>query len=163
MKIGHVIAKIAELGVVAGSIAGVWYVGKKSVENEKELRERYRCNYSITAQWMSLKSDNKSVLKYFHDHDIKSIGIYGMGNLGELLYKELKGTDVEVKYFSDKNAKELYYGVDDLPIYSIEQLNECEKVDAIIVTPVFAFETIKKDLGFVDVKVISLQDVVFES
>ena len=74
------------------------------------------------------------------------------------LYDELKNSGIKVKYAIDKNAESTY---SELDIRTLK--DELPFVDAIIVTAVFAFDDIEKEISSnVEYKVISLEDVVYE-
>lgn len=158
---GIVIGATAIGGIFASKKLGLFK--KSSLIEDNARRARLNSYYTVLSQWVSNKIDSKNLADYFKENDIKTIAIYGMGTLGELLYQELKGSNIEIKYFVDKNADKLYYGIDELPIVCVDKLNEYEKVDAIIVTPVFDFDAIEEAImqGASDSNVISLDDVVF--
>lgn len=164
MKMKKVFAGILKAGVFFGSIGGVAYLGKKSMQKEAELGKRYRSYYTVTNQWLMNKNENKDMSKYFEENKIKTIAIYGMGSMGELFYEDIKKTNVEVAYFIDKNADELYYGLDDISVVNLDGISDQKKVDAIIVTPVFDFDKISDDLeeAGADAEIISLEDVIYE-
>jgi len=150
------------IGVVAGSIGGVAYYSKKSLNKSEELQGRYKSYYQLTNQWLVNKNEGKNVSEYFMVNDIKSVAIYGMGTLGELFYEELKKSDVKVEYFIDKNAEELYYGLDDIAIVGLDDIENQPKADVIVVTPVFDFESIEKDLQEItDIELVSLEDIIY--
>lgn len=162
MKAGKVIGKVAGIGIIGGAIAGIAYLNKKNYEKSSVLEGRYKSYYQLANQWLMNKNEGKQVSRYFEDNDIKSVAIYGMGTLGELFYEEIKDSNVKVGYFIDKNSDILCYGMDEVPITSIEDISEQEEVDAIIVTPVFDFDAIQEDLEKVtDIHLISLEDVVY--
>lgn len=164
MKVKKVVIKVVEALAFIGSVAGVAYLGNKALKKETELKGRYKSYYMLANQWLLNKNAGRNVEEYFSQNNIKSIVIYGMGTLGELFYEEVKGTNVSVKAFIDRNADEIYYGLDNLPIVNLEKLDEIEDVDAIIVTPVFDFEDINKELednGNLQ-KIISLEDIIYD-
>lgn len=162
MKAGKVIGKVAGIGLIGGAIAGIAYMNKKNYEKSSVLEGRYKSYYQLANQWLMNKNEGKPVIRYFEDNDIKSVAIYGMGTLGELFYEEVKDSDIKVGYFIDKNSDILCYGMDEVPITSLEGISEQEQVDAIIVTPVFDFDAIQEDLEKVtDIHLISLEDVVY--
>lgn len=162
MKAGKIIGKVAGIGAIGGAIAGIAYLNKKNYEKSSVLEGRYKSYYQLANQWLMNKNEGKKVSKYFEDNDIKSVAIYGMGTLGELFYEEVKDSDIKVGYFIDKNSDILCYGMDEIPITSIDGIAEQEEVDAIIVTPVFDFDVIEEDLDKVtDIQLISLEDVVY--
>ena len=162
MKAGKVIGRILGIGAVAGGVAGIVHYSKKSLNKSEELQGRYKAYYQLTNQWLMNKNENKGMKTYFADNNIKSIAIYGMGTLGELLYSEIKDSDVKVKYFIDKNADTLYYGVDDIAVVGLDDIGSQDEVDAIIVTPIFDFDEIESDMeDITNISLISLEDIVY--
>lgn len=126
------------------------YVGKP---------DKIRCYYDISTQWVINKQDGKSMESFFSKREIKKIAIYGMGSMEELLFNELKHSNVEISYFIDKNAKEYSYMYD---VITMEELLDREKVDAIIITPVFDYIKISESLcKLVNCQIISLEEIVF--
>lgn len=65
---------------------------KYKQQYESTLKEvnRYRKKYEFMYQWMKLKQNGIELIEFFQDRKLESIAIYGMGDLGELLYKELE-------------------------------------------------------------------------
>lgn len=97
-------------------------------------------------------------MPFFTQNSYKTVAIYGMKELGERLYDELKDSEIEVKYVIDKNADTIYADVD-----VIEPEDTLEDVDVIVVTAIHYFDEIEEALGAkVDYPVISLEDVVYE-
>lgn len=155
---------ISKLVAVGGIIGGIVYLSKKTLEKKNDLYQRYRSYYTTANQWLLNKNDNKNVGEYFKENNYKTIAIYGMGTMGELFYEEIKKTDVKVVYFIDKNAEELYYGLDDISVVGLDDISSQKSVDAIIVTPIYDFDEISEkleELG-VDAEIISLEDVIYE-
>lgn len=155
---------LAKLSVVGGIIGGIIYLAQKALKKETDYKNRFKSYYNVTNQWLLNKNEEKNVGDYFKDNNYKTIAIYGMGNMGELFYEEVKKTDVKVAYFIDKNAEELYYGIDDIPVVNIKDIESREKVDAIIVTPIYDFESISEDLvdSSKGAEIVSLEDVIYE-
>ena len=164
MKFNKIIIKIAEACAFIGSVGGVAYLGNRALKKENEYKERYKSYYMLTNQWLLNRNSGKSIQEYFSQNNIKSIAIYGMGTLGELFYEEVKNTDVSVKSFIDKNAEELYYGLDNLPIVNLEELDTIKDIDAIVVTPVFDFDDISKEIekSGSSSQMISLEDIIYD-
>lgn len=162
MKALKVLGKIAEAAAFVGGIAGVAYLSQKSLKKESELQQRYRAYYALTNQWVTNKNEGKKLEDYFKENNINSIAIYGMGTLCELLYGEIKNSDIKTAYFIDRNAEEIFYGEDGVPVINIDGMSDMEDVDAIIVTPVFDYDSISEDLTDVtDIDIISLEEVVY--
>lgn len=162
MNIKKVIKNIVKVSTLGGIIGGFVYVGQKSLKKESMLGKRYKSYYELVSQWIVNKNQNKDISKYFIENDIKTIAIYGMGTLGELFFEDIKNTNVKVRYFIDKNVDELYYGLDGISVVGIDDIENQKTVDAIIITPVFDYESILEDLQNIDTKIISLEDVIYE-
>ena len=109
-------------------------------------------------QWMFIHQDHKSTYDYFVQKGIKSIAIYGMDNVGERLYEELKDTDIKIEYAIDKKG-----GYINSDIKMISPEDEFERVDAIVVTVVNYFDEIFKNLSSkTDILIISLEEILYE-
>ena len=146
-------------GAVTGALGGIFAVNKlqKKVIDEKIAKaDKFKGYYNILNQWLRLKQESKSLEKYFVDNNYKTIAIYGMGELGNRLFMELKDTNIKVRYAVDQNADETY---SDLEIISKE--DNFLEVDAIIVTAIFAFDEIEEELAEkTDYKILSLEEVI---
>lgn len=153
---------VAVLSTLIGAVAGAAAVGKvqgKTINQKAEKVDKFKGYYNMLNQWLVIKQEGKSLEKYFTDNGYKTIAIYGMGEMGNRLYDELKGTSVTVKYAVDKNAASTYSELD-----VIDPEDDYEEVDAIVVSAIFAFDEIEEMLSDkVDFQVVSLEDVVYEA
>lgn len=157
MKKGLVALLSGLVGGVIG-VVGDSYFKSKVISKNNERVNKFKSYYNILNQWIVLQHEGKKIEDYFTKKQYSKIAIYGMGEIGNRLYEELKDTEIEVKYAIDKNAGSAYA---QLEVYSLEE--EFEDVDAIIVTTAFAFEEIKEKLEKkISCPIISLEDVVFE-
>ena len=153
MKKGIIPIIFVGIGVVAS--LGLILSGKK-VEDTRV--DKFKSYYNMLNQWLLLKQEGKSLVKYFEDKGYKSIAIYGMGEIGNRLYDELKKSNIEVKYAIDKNATNTY---SDIKVCELE--DDLAPVDVIIVTAIFAFDEIEKKLTeVVNYPIISLEDIIYE-
>jgi len=158
--------KIKECIMVLCSVAGGAFIGRRfgktvaqeSFQNEKAGKEKFKNYYYLANHWLDLKQNNISIAGYFEDNNINTIAIYGMGEMGKRLIKELKDSNIDVKYVVDKNENLVID--DDIKIVAKESI--FQQVDALIVTATFAFNEIKKELEEkVSFPVISLEDVIY--
>lgn len=157
MKKGILSFLSVTVGIVVGGI-GINYLRNKQNQASLEKINKFKGYYNILNTWMTLKNEGKQVSSYFVENGYKSIAIYGMGEMGNRLYEELKESNIEIKYAVDKTA---YFTYPELEIMDVE--DELPKVDAIIVTATFAFEVIEDKLkDKVDFPIISLEDVIFQ-
>lgn len=115
--------------------------------------------YAILWKWVLLKQEKKSLLEYFEKNCYTSVAIYGMKELGELLYKELEGSNIQVKYAIDRDADNI---LSEIKIYKPDDV--LEEVDVVIVTAAHYFHSIEKQLSTkLKCPIISIADVVWET
>ncbi|WP_251208677.1 hypothetical protein [Acetatifactor aquisgranensis] len=146
------------VGIVAFTLGKI--LGKICLANKLSLLdEKYTKNQCIINTfdlWLQQKQDNHQIQDFFLRNGFREIAIYGMHYLGEHLLRDLRETEITVKYAIDKNADKIACGVKVIPPDA-----ELEKVDAIIVTAIYYFDDIEKQLASkIDCPIISLDDVL---
>lgn len=157
MKKGMLSAVSVFLGVIVGA-AATGSASKKSFRKREEKIDKFKNYYNILNQWLIIKQEGKSLVEYFVEKNYNTIAIYGMGEMGNRLYNELKDSSIVVKYAIDKDANNVYSKIE---IIDLE--DDFEEVDAIIVTATFAFDKIEEKLREkTECVIISLEDVVYE-
>lgn len=157
MKKGLLTGVVGVVGVIGGAAAMGMMKGK-AVDAKAEKVDKFKGYYNMLNQWLILKQEGKSLEQYFINNGYKTIAIYGMGEMGNRLYDELKGTSIQVKYAVDQNAASTYSELE-----VIDKNEGFEDVDVMVVTATFAFDEILEEVsGKVDFPVISLEDVVYE-
>lgn len=148
------------VGGAAGAVAGGVAIGRVMGKNAKEKDEVFKkvlSYYFLYNQWLSVHQQGKSLVDYFKKNGYKTVAIYGLKELGERLYDELKDSDITVKYIIDKNADTLYADVD-----VVTPDEKLEPVDVIVVTAAYYYSDIEEMLyEKVDYPVVSLEDVVY--
>ncbi len=119
---------------------------------------RFEVNFHILKDWLSLRQQEKTLLPWFTDNLVQTVGIYGLGSIGELLEEELAQTDVLIAYGIDYAANEKRKRF--FPVYGTECGNYPE-VDAIIVTTVSIYwEIVELLKNKTSVPIVSLDDVI---
>lgn len=158
MNKGTVAVLSAIVGAAAGA-AGANYLGQKTIAQKSEKVDKFKGYYNMLNQWLMLKQEGKSLEKYFVDNGYKTVAIYGMGEMGNRLYDELKNcTEVEIKYAVDQNAASTYAEIE-----VIDKDDDYAEADVMVVTATFAFDEISEELSAkIDFPIVSLEDVVFE-
>lgn len=157
MKKGLISLLSLVTGAAAGAVAAGTFQGK-TIEQKSQKVDKFKSYYNMLNQWLILKQEGKSLEKYFLDNGYKTIAVYGMGEMGNRLYDELKGSSVEIKYAIDKNAASTYSELE-----VVDPEDDFTEVDAVIVSAIFAFDEVEELLQKkVDCPVISLEDVVYE-
>lgn len=136
---------------------------KKHIKQIENMSSRYSIYYKLLNQWLKNKAQNMKMTDYLMENGIKTIAIYGIGEVGQLLYEELKGEQVQVSYFIESvggNAIEGRYGK---KVVGIKEIVFQENVDAILVTPVYNFVSIYNSLIDENVEsiILSLEDIIY--
>lgn len=131
---------------------------KNELIHKKIVIEKLNRFYYLLSHWVLLKQNNYNIADLLVSKGIRSVAIYGMKELGELICRELEGTEVKVLYTIDKNKDGIYTKY---PLFSPD--DSLEKTDAIIVTAIYEYPSIKEYLcKRVEYPVISLEDLVYE-
>ena len=153
------------ISLIVGAAAGFAfcsYLDLNKLNNVQKKVDKFKEYYNILNQWLILKQEENSLEKYFIENKYKTVSIYGMGEIGNRLYEELKNSsEIEVKYGIDNNASETY---SELEVLSLEEYTDlaADDIDVIVVTATFAFDDIKKSLSeLLDCNIISIEDVVY--
>lgn len=145
--------------IVVGYLIGDYNKSRKVNKNLNTSTDvkKYKSYYELVSCWMDKKLNNISLTEYFVNKGIESIAIYGMQEIGNYLYQELRNSEVTVRYAIDKNAGGVYSEID---VYTLQ---DClPEVDLIVITPVHIVEDIINEIrGYTDIPVISLREIVF--
>lgn len=145
----------------AGLIIGIKFAEKRLAEPLQKIQEeavKFQSLFQMMGGWLEAKLRDMSVAEYCKDHGYNRVAIYGMGLAGQILYEELKGTDVQVLYAIDRNKANVISKVD---IYSPTE--RLPKVDAIIISAITYFEEIADMLQErVNCDIVSLEDIVYD-
>ncbi len=120
-------------------------------------------NFVVAKRWLENRNANKSFVDYFHQCGYKTIAIYGAGDMGRLLYEEIKESDIQVKYFVDRNGEGIH-AIDGIPVITISHLDEMDDVDVVVVTFSNTYDKMCKMLAkFVpEIRTLSIKDAIFE-
>lgn len=149
------------ISVLSGIIIGAGVVRKIMFKKENEIQkmsEKHLALFLMMNQWVKVKQEGKSLVKYLKEQGYRNIAIYGMSYAGETLVEELRNTDIHVVYGIDKNADSIY---SDISIVSID--DKLQKVDVIIVTAITFFDEIEETLSKkINCPIISLEDILYE-
>lgn len=145
--------------MIVGALFTVVYFSRfceNIMEKVQESAKRNSYNFKCACKWLNSSRSKTSVAEWLNKRNIHEVAIYGMGDLGNHLLKELVETGTSVKYVIDRNTNRdvgtyhCYSNTDKLP-----------KVQAIIVTPVYEFKTIAETLDIENTtEVISLENII---
>lgn len=148
------------LGSIIGVLTGSIIMETKKIESERKIQTRcdkFLNYYTMLNLWMKMKHQKRSLAEFINKNNIKSVAIYGMGEVGQRLCEEFSENNINIKYAIDKSMQGSYC---DVAIKKME--DDLEPVDLIIVTATYEYSTIKKNLEKTfSCPIISLNEIVF--
>lgn len=154
MKIRVSTIAVGILNLISGIAVG-YSIGKTN-SSEEEMKNKMLKYYVTLNNWIGKKQKNINLSSYFEKMGYNSVTIYGMKEVGERLYEELKDTKTEVKYAIDQNAESIYADID---VYSPD--DDLPEVDVIVVTATYYYNSIlNKIKDKIACPIISLDDVI---
>lgn len=154
MKIRVWTIAVGILSLISGIAVG-YSIGKTN-SSEEEMKNKMLKYYVTLNNWIGKKQKNINLSSYFEKVGYNSVAIYGMKEVGERLYEELKDTKTEVKYAVDQNAESIYADID---VYSPD--DDLPEVDVIVVTATYYYNSILNNIkDKISCPIISLDDVI---
>ena len=128
----------------------------KDCASKKNLVDDKAQKYTLLLNWTDKMISGKSIKDYCKENGLKKVSVYGAGQLGALLIKELKGSCIEVKELLDV-VENKYIG--ELASGTVETISS--DVDAVIVTVLDGYEEISNSIKkYKNVRVLSLKEIV---
>lgn len=118
-----------------------YLLDKTTIEWEKRL-QKSTLFYWILTRWVALKIEGHSVSELLRPYGCHSVAVYGYAELGRLLCQELRNDSIKVLYVLDKKVTNT--NRNDLPIFTPS--SNLPPVEMVIVTAVYYFDEIKKEL-----------------
>lgn len=128
-----------------------------TVDENRELADlnKYANYYVLMDYWMNAMEQSKSLKCFFASRGYEKIGIYGAAALGKHLKTQLESEGVYVEFtidrmIVDKSGKVLKDCADDI-----------NTADVVVVTPVYTYEGIRKELSeYLKCDIVSLEEVI---
>lgn len=116
------------------------------ISNQKlsEVIKGYEGNrfyYNLCLKWLRTEDLTENINRFFKDNKYNTAAIYGMGDIGKILYAQLKLCDIIITFLCDKKRIVLEDIEPEINIYLPEE--DWPDVDLLIVTPVAYYDTIK--------------------
>lgn len=121
----------------------------------QERKEHFM--YEFMNRWLFLKQKGIDLSIFFICQGIQSVAIYGTHHMGQRLFDELRESEIEVKYAIDRNPRKPDWKI------PIRHPNDVlERVDAVVITPVFDFLEIKDSLSAkLACPMFSMEEILF--
>lgn len=140
----------------------IYYLITKEIEERtmndnisQELRKQYLF-YTIWNEWSIIHQNGERLTRYFEQRKLYRVAVYGIKELGQRLCDELIGSNIKVVYVIDRDISLKYRGIE---VRTPDLLTD--DIDIIVVTAVYYYEEIHKDLThYGSYEVASLLDIV---
>lgn len=132
---------------------------RKSFEQERDQKIKMTEFYDVLIRWVALYQEEERISKWIVGKGYRRIGVYGMREIGILVYDELVGEGFENCVAIDSNAKNLNLNLN----RKVLKPTELPDLDLIIVAAPHYFEEIQESLGNVTkADIVSIEDIIFE-
>lgn len=116
---------------------------------------------NILNQWMLNMEQGILPEQYFEGKGYKCIAIYGLGILGDHLYRQLKKSNIQVKYIIDQKVMSIPGDVQS-DVTIIKPSEKLQKIDVVVVTALMQYKEIKILLSDkVECDIISIENVIY--
>lgn len=148
------------IGVILASHFKLVKQYKEAFEEERDQKIKMTEFYDILIRWVALYQENGKISKWIMGRGYTKIAVYGMRELGILVYHELLREGLDVCCSIDKNADNLNINQD---IKVVKPTQDLPELDLIIVSAPHYFEQIQNDLeGITNADIVSIEDIIFE-
>lgn len=149
------------ISIIIGIITGIVMIMRfceKVLKKEFKRANKNGYIFRKVCKWLRAEQSRQTIDLKLMERQISEVAIYGKGEMGKCLIKELENSNVKIKYLVDKdsNSNEFQY-----KCYHPEDL--LPEVQAIIVTPIYQFDEIAAELKYSgNVQIISLEELIDE-
>lgn len=148
-------------GVWIGNMVLIYYITKwqqNCINVWKEQAEKNRGMFVLMNQWTNIKQEKRNLEEYFINNRYFRIAVYGMGDIGKRLIKELRDSEIKVAYGIDRNCNNIYSNI---KVMNMD--DNLAEVDAVVVTVIKEFDAIRGELlKRLNCPVIAIEDVLNE-
>lgn len=120
-------------------------------------------SFVAVKRWLENRNRGKTFVDYFHECKVNKIAIYGAGDLGRLLYDEIKESDICIKYFIDRNGEGIHQ-IEGIPVIPISDVCKMADVDLVIISVSEYYTEVYNTLISIEprMRIISLKEAVYE-
>jgi len=135
------------------------------MEQSYEIYNKNVLNDTVTLlkRWLENRNNNKTFADYLEECGYMSVIIMDAGEIGRLLYDEIKGTDIKVICFYDRNAEGIN-NIDGIAVKPFSEVDQMPEADIVLVSTIYNYQDILKMLVGIDpnIRSLYLRDAVYE-
>ncbi len=112
-------------------------------------------------RWMSLREQKVTIMSYFKNRGLNSIGVYGYGRLGRHLVWELENEGYHIPWIMDQRYSVINIDNKECLLLSPDDMSHLGEAELIIVTALEDYYDIEVKLcRAASVEVISLEQII---
>ena len=130
----------------------------------RDERERYQYSYQTVLRYLVIKCQDKTPADFFEKNNMRKIAVYGVGELGKCLIRDLVDSNIQIAYIVDQAFTSYPKGYLGIPVISVDDIQKQQDVDVMVVTVLYELNTIVDlllqrniDLG----RIINISDIVY--
>lgn len=130
---------------------------KDGGESGRKKTVLYKMYWQMLDRWLTIKEQGKNLGEYLLQHNITTVGIYGMGMMGNHLMRELQDSSIQIVFAIDRKK------ITNFAISVLSMEDSFPEVDAVIVTVVSEYGEIRKALAEKGVTyILSIEEILFD-
>ena len=134
-------------------------INNESISNERALFD----TVTLFKRWLENRNDNKMFGDYLLECGYRSVVIFDAGEIGRILYDEIKKSDVQVCCFYDRNAEGIKE-IDGIRVYPFSKLDKMPDADIVLVSTIYNYNYLLEKLVKINpaIRTLYLRDAVYE-
>ena len=114
----------------------------------------------VMKTWLDMRNQGMEIASFLETHQYLHIAVYGMGNIGESLFYELRNSDIQIDYAIDSSSCVKDF---DGELAVLNWTDEFPDVDAIIVTMMAGYDAVIRALrARFKCPVITVNDLILD-
>lgn len=114
----------------------------------------------VMKTWLDMRNQGMEIASFLETHQYLHIAVYGMGNIGESLFYELRNSDIQIDYAIDSSSCVKDF---DGELAVLNWTDEFPDVDAIIVTMMAGYDAVIRALrARLKCPVITVNDLILD-
>lgn len=122
----------------------------------------FKLQYEILYKWMYCDIYERTLEEALLNQNIYSVMIYGLGEMGGLIYDKLKHSQIKIECFIDAFSPAKQYYLEDIDVLKPHEAKSRD-ADLIIISLAHIADSVKKDLikAGICIPIESIENIIF--
>lgn len=118
---------------------------------------------TLLKRWLENRNKQRLFSDYLEECGYYSVVIFDAGEIGRLLYDEIKNSKVKILCFYDRNAEGINE-IEGIPVYPFSKVKEIPESDIVLVSTSYNYPEVLRLLTEINptIRSIYLRDAVYE-